>query len=203
MEAAEFNPLVHPLFDKIDRSAILVVPLEIYYNWGRCVNNRNMELDRPEPEIFLIPGFESPEETTAFIETFYDLIFQHELEKWEADPAFWPINRTYELFKRWFEIKLVCNVKDTLCHPIFKESDEFLFEEPEYFNWFEEFDFPENRGWGEDLLDPGLYAFIPKPGLCLTCCKENDEEEEFICDLVRMDQKDADDFTCNGYEPLK
>jgi hypothetical protein len=202
MEAVEFNPVAQPLFDTIDRSAIMILPGEIYYNWGRCVNEGNIALLFPEPQLFLIPNFETPEETSEFIETFYDLIFRHELERWSVDPAFWPINRTYEMFRNWFEIKLIYHVRDTLCQPICKESEEFFCEEPHEYNWFEEYDFPEHRGWGEDLEDNNLFSYCPKPGLCLTCCKENEEEEEFMCYLVRKDQWDAEEFICDEYEPL-
>jgi hypothetical protein len=42
----------------------------------------------------------------------------------------------------------------------------------------------------------------PKPGLCLTCKKDNaGGKEETLCTLTRNDQKDEDDFECGAYEP--
>jgi hypothetical protein len=43
---------------------------------------------------------------------------------------------------------------------------------------------------------------IPKPGLCLTCKKDNASgKEEILCILTRNDQKDDGDFECEAYEP--
>lgn len=43
---------------------------------------------------------------------------------------------------------------------------------------------------------------VPKPGLCLTCRKDNaGGKEEILCVLTRNDQKDDDDFECGAHEP--
>lgn len=43
---------------------------------------------------------------------------------------------------------------------------------------------------------------VPKPGLCLTCRKDNAiGKEEILCILTRNDQKGDDDFECGAYEP--
>lgn len=45
-------------------------------------------------------------------------------------------------------------------------------------------------------------ALVPKPGLCLTCKKENaGGKEEILCTLTRNDQKGEKDFECGAYEP--
>jgi hypothetical protein len=43
---------------------------------------------------------------------------------------------------------------------------------------------------------------VPKPGLCLTCRKDNaGGKEEILCILTRNDQKNDDEFECGAYEP--
>lgn len=43
---------------------------------------------------------------------------------------------------------------------------------------------------------------ISKPGLCLTCGKDNASgKEEILCMLTRNDQKGEKDFECGAYEP--
>lgn len=43
---------------------------------------------------------------------------------------------------------------------------------------------------------------VPKPGLCITCRKDNaGGKEETLCLLTRNDQKDDKDFECGAYEP--
>jgi hypothetical protein len=45
--------------------------------------------------------------------------------------------------------------------------------------------------------------FIPKPSLCVACKKNRaEEEEEILCILTRIDQKDSIDFECDAYEPI-
>jgi hypothetical protein len=42
---------------------------------------------------------------------------------------------------------------------------------------------------------------IPKPGLCITCKKDDaGGEEEILCILNRIDQKDEKHFKCYAYE---
>ena len=47
-------------------------------------------------------------------------------------------------------------------------------------------------------IDPNL---IPKPGLCLTCKKDDDPDEEILCTLTRIDERDKPEFVCYAYEP--
>ena len=47
-------------------------------------------------------------------------------------------------------------------------------------------------------FDPEL---VPKPGLCVTCRKDDDPEEYICCILTRADQQDEPEFRCYGYAP--
>lgn len=46
-------------------------------------------------------------------------------------------------------------------------------------------------------LNPDLY---PKPQLCLSCKKDDDPDEEILCNLNRLDQLDEPEFKCFAYE---
>ncbi|MDP2808213.1 MAG: hypothetical protein Q8O74_08795 [bacterium] len=52
---------------------------------------------------------------------------------------------------------------------------------------------------GEEV-NPDL---IPKPGLCLLCQKDDDPNEEMLCNLNRLDQKDSGEFRCFAYQSKK
>lgn len=44
--------------------------------------------------------------------------------------------------------------------------------------------------------------YVSKPGLCLTCKKDDaGGEEEILCILNRLDQKGEENFKCASYEP--
>lgn len=48
-------------------------------------------------------------------------------------------------------------------------------------------------------INPDL---VPKPGLCLTCKKDNaGGKEEILCTLTRNDQTGGKVFECGAYEP--
>ena len=44
---------------------------------------------------------------------------------------------------------------------------------------------------------------IPKPGVCITCRKDDDPKEDILCILTRMDQKGEKEFRCFAYERKK
>ena len=51
-------------------------------------------------------------------------------------------------------------------------------------------------------LNPYLY---PKPALCLSCTKNeyDDPEEEMLCNLNRLDQRNDKEFKCYEYEKIQ
>ena len=58
----------------------------------------------------------------------------------------------------------------------------------------------ETFGYFDDncgKLNPNL---ISKPDLCTTCRKDDDEEEEILCNLNRLDQANENEFICYAYE---
>ena len=46
-------------------------------------------------------------------------------------------------------------------------------------------------------LNPDLY---PKPQLCLSCIKDEDLNEEILCNLNRLDQAGESNFKCFAYK---
>ena len=48
-------------------------------------------------------------------------------------------------------------------------------------------------------VNPNLF---PKPQLCLSCKKNEDESEELLCNLKRIDQRDGEEFKCFAYEMI-
>jgi hypothetical protein len=106
----EFNKAVMPLVDKVNFSGILLTPKKIYYEWSRYMLPEMDYYNEPETEFFLLPQFDSPEETEEFCRLFFDLFFQYKLRKCSDDAAFWPVNRTYEMFQQWFDLRITSNV---------------------------------------------------------------------------------------------
>lgn len=47
-------------------------------------------------------------------------------------------------------------------------------------------------------LNPDLVA---KSSLCASCEKDDDPNEEILCNLNRLDQQDEPEFKCGAYQP--
>jgi len=43
---------------------------------------------------------------------------------------------------------------------------------------------------------------IRKPGLCITCRKDDNPKEEKLCTLTRMDQQKEKEFRCFAYKKI-
>jgi hypothetical protein len=56
---------------------------------------------------------------------------------------------------------------------------------PKYYN-------DDGKEFNPDLL--------PKPSLCATCKKDNDPNEEILCNLTRADQQGEEEFVCYAYK---
>jgi hypothetical protein len=110
MKSYEINPVVHPLFDKLDHSGLILIPQKIYYEWSRYIIPEMDYLNEQGAELFLLPHFNSIEKTEEFCKQFFDLFFQYQLKKCSEDPAFWPINRNYEMFQQWFDVRITAIV---------------------------------------------------------------------------------------------
>jgi len=110
MKTYEINPLVNPLFDKLDHSGLILTPRQIYYEWSRYVVPETDYFNEQESAFFLLPPFNSIERAEEFCKLFFDLFFQYQLKKCAEDPDFWPVNRTYEMFQQWFEVRITACV---------------------------------------------------------------------------------------------
>ena len=114
MKSCEINPLVQPLFGRKDHSGLMLIPRKIYYEWIRYIIPEIDYLNEKEAEVFLLPQFDSVEKTEEFCRLFFDLFFQYKLKRWAEDPAFWPINRTYEMFLQWFDVRITSTVSSLI-----------------------------------------------------------------------------------------
>ena len=48
-------------------------------------------------------------------------------------------------------------------------------------------------------VNPDLF---PKPGLCVICKKLDDPDEEILCTLNRLDQRERAEFKCFEFEKV-
>ena len=58
---------------------------------------------RRDPKIYLVPPYDTEEEALSNLEEVCGEIFEAQFDGWYRVPSSWPVNRDFNLFKRWFE----------------------------------------------------------------------------------------------------
>ncbi|MFX7792728.1 hypothetical protein ABTK00_20025, partial [Acinetobacter baumannii] len=51
------------------------------------------------------PGFDGPKQSMEYIKNIFDGVFEAELISWGIKEKDWPANRTFEMFRQWFDIE--------------------------------------------------------------------------------------------------
>ena len=103
--------------EMLNRSAVSVKPLRPYLEWAKGddageVADIVFENLRSEPHVYLLPEYEGPTSQQEVLEEFWPALFEAMSEGWVRDEAFWPKNRTLEMFQEWFEIQMSSMVQD-------------------------------------------------------------------------------------------
>lgn len=94
----------------INRSPVLIRPKQPYIDWANGFEGAQglltLESARSNPTVILVPDFDFPQDAVDYVEANFAPVFEELLGAWAADPGDWPAERTLELFRGWFEIKV-------------------------------------------------------------------------------------------------
>ncbi len=104
----------------LNRSVVIVKPLRPYLEWAKEDDAEGLaesvfENLRGEPHVYLLPEYEDPTAQKEVLEQSWPVLFEAMLEGWVTDEAFWPKDRTLEMFREWFEIQMSSMVQDLDC----------------------------------------------------------------------------------------
>jgi hypothetical protein len=96
----------------VNRCAVGIYPSEKLLDWAQ-----HLEIDVDvagirEPCLYLIPDYDTEAEAEEILEEIYETIFEAELDYWSRDPGTWPAERTYPVFRKWFEIRFYPMIQD-------------------------------------------------------------------------------------------
>lgn len=99
----------------LNRAVLIVRPKQAYIDWATALDDSGVA-PAPEDEqtVYLIPAYEEEDEAWEIVEEVYETVFESELYGWHSDESAWPQERTFEMFREWFEIELHPVVED-LC----------------------------------------------------------------------------------------
>ena len=91
----------------VNRAAVIVRPKEPYIRWAASIDEEApvqvKELEG-KVSIYLVPESRSGQGETAPLKSFFQEIFELELESWYTDEDAWPEVRDLRTFRKWFDI---------------------------------------------------------------------------------------------------
>ena len=110
----------------INRTAVIIKPKQPFVDWLNSIPDEEVvfTLERVSEDniTFLIPPYESPDESLAYIKKIYSYLFEFELFGWYTDKKLWPKKRTWKMFQDWFEVEINSEVFDLVDGDIEKEE---------------------------------------------------------------------------------
>lgn len=111
-------------YPDINRAALIVKLKKPFIDWLVFTSK---EFDGPEHEmrpgevptegfdskhVYLIPAYDDTDKYEKFVKKHYIEIFEHELSGWYTDPQMWPQDRTWKVFKEWFDYEIQTMIYD-------------------------------------------------------------------------------------------
>ena len=96
---------------------MVVKPRQPYLEWARRDDAEGLaesvfDTLHAEPTVYLLPEYGDPPAEREVLEEFWPVLFEAMLEEWVTDEACWPENRTFEMFREWFEVQMISLVQD-------------------------------------------------------------------------------------------
>lgn len=111
-----------PIFyESVKRTALVIKPKKPFFDWVFNLDNETKEEDiYEENDVYLLPNFDFAKEMEKWLEKNYDDIFRDQMNNWWTGEDLWVPNRTFKMFKEWFDYELHTMIWDTLEDPIRK-----------------------------------------------------------------------------------
>lgn len=107
----------------INRGAIIVRPKQPYIDWADQLDDADLLPSREgEKTVYLVPEYDDDMEAMEILSKCYDIIFEAELEGWHTDESAWPKNRTFSMFREWFEFEFHSVVEDLCDYAVVDDS---------------------------------------------------------------------------------
>lgn len=109
------------LYSTINRSAVSIKPKRNFFDWINYTYPDSHIDKMDENCIYLVRERDSNEEIEKWLEKNYDDIFQNEMNGWITDESAWIQNRTFKLFKEYFDYEIHSMIWDLEDTRIIKE----------------------------------------------------------------------------------
>lgn len=119
-ESTDFIPEEADLEEAyINRSAIIIKPLQPFFDWINALYPEDPVNEADEPNIYLIN--DDIDDVEKWLKKKFDKFFTMELEDWHTNTKEWPQKRSYKMFKQWFSVDVSSMIYDMENSPVYKE----------------------------------------------------------------------------------
>lgn len=112
----------------LNRELVVIRPKDPFVEWVHRVDRTGKppeaEWIRSTSTSFLIPQFEFPDESWEWVEENCSMIFELELGDWFVDEETWPSDRSWDVFREWFEIEHIDTIWDLIDEPLSSDVPE-------------------------------------------------------------------------------
>jgi len=112
--------------DASNRALAVIKPRQPDLDWAKRLPDPadDLMLDalRTDCTAILIPDLDDRSEAEAYIATIASYLFEMELDSWDRDPETWPVNRSYDTFREWFDVEIHSIVLDACDDEISREA---------------------------------------------------------------------------------
>jgi len=110
----------------LNRTVVMLGPKQPFLDWLNDVDPDDQPLTvedlRDDNEIFLIPQLSDNSDSVKWVESRWEVLFEHMLMGWVDDEALWPQDRTLAMFREWFDIEIHTMAWDLSDEPLFVED---------------------------------------------------------------------------------
>ena len=111
----------------VNRSALVVRPQQPFLDWVNAVDPADSKVTLQnvvdDPTIYLIPECGTEKDLANVLRLIYEEIFEDQLCAWYTDRECWPQDRSFAVFRRWFEWQWHSMVVDLSGEPLIREAD--------------------------------------------------------------------------------
>ncbi len=109
----------------LNRSAVVIIPKQPFLDWVNAVDDvGTVTADDMQGMIYLVPDYEDPADADKVLKKVCNDIFCRELEGWHTDAEAWPQDRSFKVFKQWFDVQHYEIVTDVGRGPIENDDQE-------------------------------------------------------------------------------
>jgi hypothetical protein len=112
----------------LNRGLVVLRPRDPLVEWVATVDRTGTPLDvegiRGTSTAFLIPEYDSPDDSWEWIRENCSVFFELELADWSEDEAAWPQDRGWDVFLEWFDLELIDTTWDLVDEPLSSDLPE-------------------------------------------------------------------------------